>query len=217
MKGDHVNIKQRTKAIVVALENEYPIPECTLEYQNAWQLVVAVRLAAQCTDKRVNIVTQELFKKYTSPEMLACADILELEQAVKTCGLYKTKARDISLAMNLLINEYGGQVPNTMEQLLKIPGIGRKSANLILGDVFNLPAIVVDTHCTRITNRLGLVDSKKPEVIEKELKKIVEPEKGNDLCHRLVMHGRAVCTARSAFCTICCLNELCKFASGLKI
>ncbi len=214
-KRSIMNLKQKTKLIVERFEKEYPLPECTLNFDNAWQLIVAVRLAAQCTDKRVNIVTEQLFKDYTSPEQLAAADIEDIELAVKTCGLYKTKARDISLAMNMLVYEYGGTVPNTMEQLLKIPGIGRKSANLILGDVFNLPAIVVDTHCIRITNRLGLVNSKNPEAIEKKLKEIVAPEKGNDFCHRLVMHGRAVCTARTAFCDNCCLKELCKHQKSL--
>lgn len=203
--------KQRAAEIVARLENEYPVAECSLDFENAWQLLVAVRLAAQCTDARVNIVTDELFKIYPTLDSLAAATPDEIEKIVHPCGLGRTKARDIHLAMNMLKDVYGGIVPDTMEELLKIPGVGRKSANLILGDIYKKPAIVTDTHCIRLCSRFGIVDSDKPATVEKELWAIIEPEKGNDFCHRLVDHGRAVCTARIPYCDRCILNDICKY------
>lgn len=206
--------KERAARIVAALEQEYPDPEPGLVYDesNAWQLVVAVRLAAQCTDARVNVVTPVLFDRYPSAAALAAADVGDIEQLVRTCGLGATKARDIKGSMTAITEHYGGRVPDTMEELLELPGVGRKSANLILGDIFGQPAIVVDTHCLRICNRLGLIDTKNPTVAEKDLRKIVEPEKGNNFCHRLVLHGRAVCTARSPQCSLCVVAPWCRSA-----
>lgn len=201
--------KKQTAEIVEALKKEYPVPECTLSYEDAWQLLVSVRLAAQCTDARVNVVTQELFAKYPSVQALADAQPEEIEEIVRPCGLGKSKARDISAACRMLIAEYGGIVPDTMEELLNLPGVGRKSANLILGDIYKQPAIVADTHCIRISNRIGFVKSKDPVQVEKALRRVVAPEEGNDLCHRFVLHGRAVCTARKAMCENCVLLSLC--------
>lgn len=206
--------KQRAELIVTALEKEYPEPKPGLIYskQDAWQLLVAVRLAAQCTDVRVNVVTPPLFEKYPSPAALANADVKDIEAMVYTCGLGASKARDIKGCMRVITDVYAGRVPDTMEELLKLPGVGRKSANLVLGDIFGQPAIVCDTHCIRICGRLGLTDSENPAVVEKQLRVIIQPEKGNDFCHRLVLHGRAVCTARGHTCEVCCLNELCPSA-----
>lgn len=206
--------KQRAAHIVAALEQTYPDPAPGLDYDehNAWQLVVAVRLAAQCTDARVNVVTPILFEKYPSPAALGAADVDDIEAIVHPCGLGPSKARDIKGSMTAITEQYGGRVPDTMEQLLALPGVGRKSANLILGDVYGQPAIVVDTHCLRICNRLGLVDTDSPVIAERELRKIIEPDKGNDFCHRLVLHGRAVCTARSPQCSVCTLAPWCKSA-----
>jgi endonuclease-3 len=203
--------KQRAELAVKALEHEYPEPNPGLDYseEDAWQLLVAVRLAAQCTDARVNLVTPALFANYPSPKALGDADIKDIEAMVYTCGLGATKARDIKACMRMLDDEFGGRVPDTMEQLLKLPGVGRKSANLVLGDIYGKPAIVCDTHCIRICNRLGLIDTKNPTVAEKQLRQIIEPEKGNDFCHRLVLHGRAVCTARGFDCGRCCLHQYC--------
>lgn len=203
--------KQRAAAIVAALEQLYEVPEPGLNYDDAWQLVVAVRLAAQCTDARVNVVVKDLFAKYPSPKALAAADVDDIERIVHSCGLGRSKARDIKAAMTEISETYDGRVPDTMDELLALPGVGRKSANLILGDVYGQPAIVVDTHCLRLTNRMGLADSDNPAVVEKQLKKIIEPEKGNDFCHRLVLHGRAVCTARSPKCNECTLRDLCLY------
>ena len=206
--------KQRAALIVAALENEYPAPTPGLDYseKDAWQLLVAVRLAAQCTDARVNVVTPALYARYPSPPALAAADVKDIEAIIYTCGLGATKARDIKACMQMLTGDFGGHVPDTMEDLLKLPGVGRKSANLVLGDIYGKPAIVCDTHCIRISNRLGLIDTKNPAVAEKQLRQIIEPEKGNDFCHRLVLHGRAVCTARGYTCGRCCLNNLCPTA-----
>lgn len=201
--------KKRALEIVSALEREYEVAECTLDYENGWQLMVAVRLAAQCTDARVNVVTEELFKKYPSATALADAGADNIESIVRPCGLGASKARDISLAMKLITERYGGYVPDTMEELLKVPGVGRKSANLLLGDVYGKPAIVVDTHCIWLSNRLLLAHSKVPEKVEKELRALIPPDKSNNFCHRLVLHGRAVCTARRAWCENCCLANLC--------
>ena len=203
--------KQRARQILDLLAEEYPLADCTLQYDEAWKLLVSVRLAAQCTDARVNIVVKDLFAKYPSPQALAEASPEEIEEIVKPCGLGKSKARDIHKCMKMLVEAYDGQVPEDFDKLLKLPGVGRKSANLIMGDVFGRPAIVTDTHCIRLTNRMGLVDGiKEPAKVEKELWKIIPGEEGSDFCHRLVYHGRAVCTARNPKCEQCCLAQVCK-------
>ena len=205
--------KQRAEKIIELLEKEYPLADCTLDYDEAWKLLVSVRLAAQCTDARVNVVVKDLFAKYPSPAALAAATPEEIEEIVKPCGLGKSKARDIHKCMTTLVEQYNGQVPDDFDKLLKLPGVGRKSANLIMGDVFGKPAIVTDTHCIRLTNRMGLVDGiKDPKKVEMALWKIIPGEKGSDSCHRLVNHGREVCTARKAYCEKCCLQEVCKKA-----
>ena len=196
--------------VIRRLKAEYPLADCTLDYEHAWQLLVEVRLAAQCTDARVNIVVQDLFAKYPSVDALAQASPEEIEAIVRPCGLGRSKARDISACMQMLRDEFGGHVPDTMEQLLRLPGVGRKSANLVMGDVFGKPAIVTDTHCIRLCNRIGLVDGiKDPAKVEKALWKIIPPEEGSDFCHRLVYHGRAVCDARKPNCAACCLKDIC--------
>ena len=203
--------KQRAAEIIALLEKEYPLAQCSLDYDEAWKLLVSVRLAAQCTDARVNIVVQELYARYPSPQPLAEATPEEIEEIVKPCGLGKSKARDIHKCMTILVEQYGGRVPDDFDELLKLPGVGRKSANLIMGDVFGKPAIVTDTHCIRLTNRMGLVDGiKEPKKVEMALWKIIPGEAGSDFCHRLVYHGREVCTARKPNCEGCCLNGVCK-------
>lgn len=203
--------KEQALEIIKRLKMEYPDAGCTLEYDDAWKLLVSVRLAAQCTDARVNVVVQELYAKYPTPEALAAASVDEIEKIVRPCGLGKSKARDISLCMKMLMDEYGGKIPEDFDALLKLPGVGRKSANLIMGDVFGKTAIVTDTHCIRLTNRMGLVDGiKEPKKVEMALWKIIPPEEGSDFCHRLVYHGREICTARTApYCDRCCLNDIC--------
>ena len=203
--------QELTLEVIRRLKEEYPDADCTLEYDQAWKLLVSVRLAAQCTDARVNIVVQGLYEKYPSVEALADADVADIEAIVKPCGLGHSKAKDISACMKMLRDEYGGNVPEDFDALLGLPGVGRKSANLIMGDVFGKPAIVTDTHCIRLSNRIGLVDNmKEPKKVEMALWKIIPPEEGNDLCHRLVNHGRDVCTARTKpYCDRCCLNDIC--------
>lgn len=204
--------KQRALDIIELLRQEYPDAGCTLDYDDAWKLLVSVRLAAQCTDARVNVVVESLYEKYPSMETLAGALVSDIEEIVKPCGLGHSKARDISACMKMLIEQYDGKVPENFEELLKLPGVGRKSANLIMGDVFGKPAIVTDTHCIRLTNRMGLVDGiKEPKKVEMALWKIIPPEEGSDFCHRLVYHGREVCTARTKpDCGHCCLCQVCK-------
>lgn len=206
--------KQRALEIIERLKQEYPQAACTLDYDQAWKLLVSVRLAAQCTDARVNVVVEKLYERFPDVDALAEAPVEEIEKIVHPCGLGNSKARDISACMRMLKFEYGGKVPEDFEALLKLPGVGRKSANLIMGDVFGKPAIVTDTHCIRLVNRMGLVDGiKEPAKVEKELWKIIPPEEGSDFCHRLVEHGRAVCTARTTpYCDRCCLRDLCKKA-----
>ena len=198
-------------AIIERLKKEYPDADCTLDYNEAWKLLVSVRLAAQCTDARVNVVVQKLFAKFPSVEALADAQTEEIEEIVKPCGLGHSKARDISACMKMLRDEYGGKVPEDFDALLRLPGVGRKSANLIMGDVFGKPAIVTDTHCSRLVNRMGLVDQiKEPKKVEMALWKLIPPEEGSDFCHRLVNHGREICTARTKpFCDKCCLKDIC--------
>ena len=201
--------KELALEIIERLKKEYPDAGCTLDYDQAWKLLVSVRLAAQCTDARVNVVVEKLYEKYPDVEALASASVEEIEAIVKPCGLGHSKAKDISACMKILKEQYGGKVPSTFEELLKLPGVGRKSANLIMGDVFGKPAIVTDTHCIRLTNRMGLVeDLKEPKKVEMALWKIIPPQEGSDFCHRLVYHGREVCTARTKpHCDKCCLQE----------
>ncbi len=204
--------KELALEVIRRLKEEYPYTDCTLDYDEAWKLLVSVRLAAQCTDVRVNVVVVELYKKFPDIETLANADVDEIEAIVRPCGLGKSKARDIKACMQMLMNDFGGRVPDSMKELLKLPGVGRKSANLVMGDVYGQPAIVTDTHCIRLSNRIGLVkDLKDPKKVEMELWKIIPPEESNNFCHRLVDHGRAVCTARTTpFCDKCVLSDICK-------
>lgn len=203
--------KKLAEEIIERLKKEYPDTVCTLDYDDAWKLLVSVRLAAQCTDARVNVVVQDLYRKFPDIDALADATPEEIEEIVKPCGLGRTKARDINKCMQMLRDEYGGKVPEDFDALLKLPGVGRKSANLIMGDVFGKPAIVTDTHCIRLTNRMGLVDGiKEPKKVEMELWKIIPPEESNNFCHRLVDHGREICTARTKpYCDRCCLADIC--------
>ena len=206
--------KQRALEVIERLKAQYPIAGCSLDYNEAWKLLVSVRLAAQCTDARVNIVVEKLYEKFPDVEALAKAPVEEIEESVRPCGLGKSKARDISACMKILKEEYGGEVPDDFDKLLKLPGVGRKSANLIMGDVFHKPAIVTDTHCIRICNRIGLVEgTKDPKKVEMALWKIIPGEEGSDFCHRLVYHGREVCTARTKpHCDRCCLMDICRQA-----
>ena len=204
--------KNLALSVIERLKNEYPDADCTLEYDEAWKLLVSVRLAAQCTDARVNVVVEKLYEKYPDVNALASCEPEDIEEIVRPCGLGKSKARDISACMRVLRDQYGGKVPGTFEELLALPGVGRKSENLIMGDVFGKPAIVTDTHCIRLTNRIGLVEgTKDPGKVERALWKIIPPEEGNAFCHRLVLHGRDVCTARTnPHCDRCCLSDICK-------
>jgi endonuclease-3 len=204
--------KADTEKIVEALKGAYPGALCSLEYDghNAWQLMVAVRLSAQCTDARVNLVTPALFARYPTLQALAGAELSELEGLVHSTGFFRGKARDLKAASGIVLREHGGRLPDTMEALLKLPGVGRKSANLILGDVYHIPGVVVaDTHCIRLSNRLGFAADKDPGKVETTLRKQLPPEESNDFCHRCVLHGRAVCTARAARCSECVLDTLC--------
>ncbi|MDO4478813.1 MAG: endonuclease III [Lachnospiraceae bacterium] len=196
---------------IARLKEAYPDAACTLDYNEAWKLLVSVRLAAQCTDARVNVVVEGLYEKYPTVAALAAADVNDIEAIVRPCGLGPSKARDISACMKILHETYNDHVPDDFNALLKLPGVGRKSANLIMGDVFGKPAIVTDTHCIRLTNRIGLVDGiKEPKKVEMALWKIIPPEEGSDFCHRLVIHGREVCTARThPYCDKCCLQDIC--------
>ena len=204
--------KKLALEVIEKLKNEYPQAACTLDYQKAWQLLVSVRLAAQCTDARVDQTTPHLYAKFPTIEALAGAPVEEIEKIVRPCGLGPSKSRDISACMKMLHEVYHDVVPDTMEELLKLPGVGRKSANLVLGDVYGKPAIVTDTHCIRLSNLIGLVDDEKdPAKVEKALWKIIPPEEGNDLCHRFVLHGRAVCVARRPKCTECVLKDICRY------
>ena len=203
--------KQQVQAIISRLEEEYPLAECSLQYEKDYELLFATRLSAQCTDERVNKVTPALFERFPSLQSLAEAEVSEVEQYIHSCGFYHGKARDIVACSKVLLEEYDGKVPGTMEELVKLPGVGRKTANLILGDIFHVPgSTVVDTHCIRLTNRIGLIDDmKEPEKIERKLRTILPPEKSNDFCHRMVLHGRAVCKAQKPQCEQCCIRDLC--------
>ncbi len=208
--------KKDVDEIIRLLENEYPLADCTLDFRKDYELLISVRLAAQCTDERVNKITPALFEAYPTLEAIAGADVSDIEKYIHSCGFFRAKAKDIVGAANMIISDFGGKVPDNMEDLLKLPGVGRKTANLILGDVYNAPsAVVVDTHCIRLTNRIGLVNVKEPVKIEIALRKILPPEKSSDFCHRMVHHGRAVCNARSPKCENCCIKHLCNYGSTL--
>ena len=203
--------EELTLEVIARLKKEYPLAVCTLDYNDAWKLLVSVRLAAQCTDARVNVVVKDLYAKFPDVDALANAPVEEIEAIVKPCGLGRSKAKDISACMKMLRDQFDSRVPDDFDALLSLPGVGRKSANLIMGDVFGKPAIVTDTHCIRLVNRMGLVDNiKDPKRVEMALWKLVPPEEGSDFCHRLVFHGRDVCTARTKpFCDKCCLSDIC--------
>lgn len=211
-----MHTKQQVLDIVKLLKEEYPLADCTLDYKKDYELLFSVRLAAQCTDARVNEVTPALFARFNSLSAFAEADVHEVEEYVRSCGFYRAKAHDIVGAAKMLIEDFGGRVPDNMDDLLRLPGVGRKTANLILGDIYGIPgSTVVDTHCIRISNRLGLVDDlKDPVKIELALRKILPPEESSDFCHRIVLHGRAVCTARRPMCESCCLKNVCRFAEN---
>lgn len=208
--------QEQVNEIVRLLMAEYPLADCTLDWNKAYELLFSVRLAAQCTDERVNKITPALFARFPTLEAFAEADVAEVEEYVRSCGFYHSKARDIVACANVLLEKYGGELPHTMEELTALPGVGRKTANLILSDVFKVPgSTVVDTHCIRISNLLGLVDDlKDPVKIEMELRKILPPEHSSDFCHCIVLHGRAVCIARRPECERCCVRHLCRHYSG---
>ena len=204
-----MHTKKQIAEIIRLLEIDYPDAMCSLDYGKDYELLFSTRLAAQCTDERVNMITPALFAAYPTLQSIAEADISDVEKYVHSCGFYHAKARDIVAAAQMLLSDFGGRVPGTMEELLKLPGVGRKTANIILGDIYGKPAVVVDTHCIRLSNRIGLVDTEDPYKIELALAKILPPEKSAMFCHRLVYHGRAVCTARKPNCAGCSIRELC--------
>ena len=208
---DNITPKERAALAVSALKKEYPDAICSLVYTDPFQLLVATRLAAQCTDARVNMVTPALFERFPTAKECSQADIGEVEELIKSCGLYKTKARDIVQMSKQIVDDFGGEVPDTIEKLTALSGIGRKTANLVIGDIYGKPAVVVDTHCIRITSRLGFHNIKDAKKIEFILRDILDPNESNDFCHRLVLHGRAVCMARSPKCEKCCMSEFCKY------
>ena len=203
--------KQRALLAVDALKKEYPDSICSLTYSDPLQLLIATRLSAQCTDARVNLVTPALFARFPTLAAFRESSPEEIQKYIRSCGLYKTKARDIFAMCEMLEEQYGGVVPDTIEELTKLPGVGRKTANLVVGDIYHKPAVVTDTHCIRISERLGLTDTKIPLKVENQLRAILPPEESNDFCHRLVLHGRAVCTARSPKCSACCMKDFCKY------
>lgn len=200
---------ERVLTAVERLEKLYPNAICSLEYKDAFQLLIATRLSAQCTDKRVNMVTPDLFKEFPTADKMAQADISKVEQLIKTCGLYKTKAKDLILIAQKIVTDFGGKVPDNIEDLTTLSGVGRKTANLVCGDIYGKPAVVTDTHFIRICNRLGFVKSDNPLTVENAMRKLLPPEKSNDFCHRTVLFGRDVCTARNAKCENCVLNDIC--------
>lgn len=208
-------MKEKVSAIISILKERYPDALCALHYGKDYELMIAVRLSAQCTDARVNQVTPGLFAAYPTLEAMAAADIADIENHVHSCGFYKHKARDIVLACQMLLQDYGGKVPGTMEELLRLPGVGRKTANLLLGDLYRVPgSVVCDTHCIRICGRLGLSSGKEPEKVEQQLRPILPPEESSDFCHRIVLFGREVCTARSPRCSQCPLAPHCAWFTG---
>ena len=211
-------MEEKVAAIIAALRERYPDALCALHYGKDYELMISVRLSAQCTDARVNQVTPALFARFPTLKAFAEADVAEVEAYVRSCGFFRHKAQDIVAACRMLRDEYGGRVPDTMEALTSLPGVGRKTANLILGDVYHKPAVVVDTHCIRLSNRMGLVDGlKDPVKIETALRKILPPEESSDFCHRLVLHGRAVCTARKPLCSTCCVRHVCQTAEEVEL
>lgn len=207
---------ERALSAVEALKKEYPDAVCSLTADKDYELLIATRLSAQCTDARVNLVTPALFERYPSLEAFAEADVSDVEELIHSCGFFRSKAKDIVGMTQKIITDFGGKVPDNIEALTSLPGVGRKTANLICGDVYGKPAIVADTHLIRITNLLGLVSTKDPYKVELALKKILPPEESNDFCHRCVLHGRAVCIARRPQCDKCCMAEFCKFAASEK-
>ena len=204
-----MNKKQRAAQVVERLKRQYPKAICSLEYKTAWQLLVATRLSAQCPDARVNLVTPALFAAYPTAEAMANADPAHIGELIRSCGFFNTKAKDLVEMSRLLIERYGGVVPDTVEELTKLPGVGRKTANLICGDVYGKPAVVADTHCIRISGRLGFCDSDNPVIVERELRDLLDPAESSDFCHRLVLFGRDVCAARKPRCEACPLSDLC--------
>ena len=203
-------MQEKVNAIIDILKASYPEAPCALHYSNDYELMIAVRLSAQCTDARVNLVTPALFAAYPTLEAMAAADISDVENHVHSCGFYKHKARDIVLGCQMLLSDYGGKVPGTMEELLRIPGVGRKTANLLLGDLYAVPgSVVCDTHCMRICERLGLSKGRDPEKVERQLRAILPPEESSDFCHRIVLYGREICTARNPRCSECPLAVHC--------
>ena len=211
-----MRVKKSISAIIEQLKVMYPGAECSLDYKKDYELLISVRLAAQCTDARVNLVTPALFARFPTLEAFAAADVDEVGEYVHSCGFWRAKARDIVLCAQMLLREYGGKVPDTMEELLKLPGVGRKTANLLLGDIYGKEGYVCDTHCIRITGRLGITDgSKDPLKVEMQLRKVIPPEESNDFCHRMVLHGRALCMARSPQCGLCPLAANCKYGKSV--
>ena len=206
---------EKVQEIIAILKERYPQALCALQYEHDYELMIAVRLSAQCTDARVNLVTPALFAHFPTLDAFADADVSEVEEFVRTCGFFRQKAHDIVAACRMLRDEYGGRVPNSMDALLRLPGVGRKTANLLLGDLYAVPgSVVCDTHCIRICGKLGLSEGKEPEKVERQLRAILPPEESSDFCHRIVLHGRAVCTARKPQCEKCTLRMFCKSFCG---
>ena len=211
-----MEVSSKVTNILAALKELYPDALCALHFGKDYELMIAVRLSAQCTDARVNLVTPALFAKYPTLEAFAAADVGDVEEMVHSCGFYKHKARDIVLSCQMLLSDYHGRVPDNMEDLLKLPGVGRKTANLLLGDIYHKEAYVCDTHCIRICGKLGLCQGKDPQKVEMQLRKVIPPEESSDFCHRIVLHGRAVCTARNPKCSQCTLAPFCDFFTGIQ-
>ena len=211
-----MEVSSKVTNILAALKELYPDALCALHFGKDSELMIAVRLSAQCTDARVNLVTPALFAKYPTLEAFAAADVGDVEEMVHSCGFYKHKARDIVLSCQMLLSDYHGRVPDNMEDLLKLPGVGRKTANLLLGDIYHKEAYVCDTHCIRICGKLGLSQGKDPQKVEMQLRKVIPPEESSDFCHRIVLHGRAVCTARNPKCSQCTLAPFCDFFTGIQ-
>lgn len=201
--------KEKVIKAVESLEALYPDAICSLDYSDAFQLLIATRLSAQCTDARVNMVTPQLFAKYPDADTMSKAAVEDVENLIKTCGLYKTKAKDLVGIAKMIMSDFDGKVPDTIEQLLRLPGVGRKTANLVCGDVYGKPAVVTDTHFIRLCNRMGFVNFKEPKKVEESMRKLLPSNKSSDFCHRMVLHGRAVCTAKNPKCDICALKNIC--------